>query len=544
MGTKNPRFSRRRKDGDIAAGSIRLVVLLLVSLAVVLFVLETPQEGPQQQQQLQHDWRAMSGGSSLGNPVAIQGSPPHVNQARCASLLEDAYRDPSSSSVVVSPNASLVHDSSTLFHAAAPKGHGDKPFLILHIGPSKTGTTTLQKESVRLQDELQKDGFVYLGRYASRSLRQPAKIAELFSNDDCLKEVAVSLQQDSLTISSTSSVMPKSLPQCWKDRTQGIRDLYHAHNISIIISDEQFSYERQMISICNIDQAYYLPTLLKALGQDWNIMVVATYRRYAEWLLSVAKEVNQKVCHNPQRPEGQWNGPKCWSIWQLVNTYRSTRTGDAFSYMNLDTTVPAWRKHGIPVRMLNLYATEGQSFIASMYCDVIPSAPNACAEACRKATNQDDRPNPNTTHRENVQSVMTTVYNDIVYGAFQAGLLQQPLATNGTAVTRQDFVSSLARQGASMNLQMADLPLYCPRRSDLEVLLQKSLVMERVVLGPDTLRLEREKEHRRDFWRLADERKEFCSVNTQQLLRGKTSWKEVENFLRQLSGTRSFGLTK
>lgn len=489
---------------------IRLETRHLIRIAPILILLILVWQGSQ--------WNQHNKGSASTTQIL---SPPHANQARCPSLLAEASQG------ATSMIQKLSFDDSSAFETT-----NRKPYFILHIGPSKTGTTTLQKDSVRLHDELQKDGMVYLGRYAPRSLRQPAKIAELFANDKCLQQVAASIEKIS-PASTTFSNRDLDLPECWKDRTKGIRDSYHAHNISIIVSDELFSYERQMISICNDPK--YLPTLKMALGQDWNLMVVATYRRYAEWLLSVTKEVNQKVCHNSQRPEGQWSGQRCWSLWQLVNTYRSTTTGDAFSYMNLDTTLPAWSRLGtiIPVRILDLYKT--QPLTTSMYCNVIPNSPHTC-DYLRKTNNNDHLNNT----RENVQSVMTTAYNDIVYDAFVAGLLQPlPIGTNGTSPTRQEFVSALARQGTLMDLQMADLPLHCPRRSDLEALLQKSITMERVLLGTN---LEREGQHQRDFWRLADDRKEFCSVDTQRLLHRKASWKQVLEHLQRLTGSRSFGM--
>jgi len=423
-------------------------------------------------------------------PLSV--SPPHKNTAQCQSALER--------------NISIAGITNTTI----PTDNKKKPYFVLHIGPSKTGTTTLQKESIRLQEYLEQDNNVYLGRYASRSARQPARMAELLSNDGCLQEVSKLFNGN-----SSSTIIPK----CWKERTYRIRE-YNTNHTNIIVSDEHYSYERQLAHVCNDPQ--YWSTLRQALFVDWNLIVVVTYRRYAEWILSVAKEVNQKLCHNPSHPSAQWDGQRCWSLWQLIETYLDTTGGDAFSYMNVDTTSLAYAD--VPVRILNLHASS--SLMTTLYCDVIRNSPNTCRKLQENATTN--------KIMENVQSVMTTVYNDIVFEASRAGLLQ---SEEMREKIRQDFTMEVAKEGDSMGLQMLDLPLLCPRRSDLNRLLRKSLNLERLVIGSD-----REDEHQRDFWRLANEKKAFCGVDTARLLSGKTSWMEVMAHLRRMAGQKSFGM--
>lgn len=377
-----------------------------------------------------------------------------------------------------------------------------KPYFILHIGPSKTGTTTLQKDSVRMQSTLMEDHYVYLGRHAPQQIRRPSQLPHLFLNDDCLQQAANT---------------PSNPPECWIQRINKIKELYHSRNISIVVSDEALSYERQVLPICTDPR--FLPTVLSALS-DWNVRVVVTYRRYAEWLLSGAKETNQKYCLDGKRPEGQWNGVKCSLYRDLVQKFLKPTSGVAFGYANWDTSVLAWKQHGIPVQIMNLHTTN--SLTTTFYCDVVPNAPKTCQQS------RNEHPS-----RENAKHVMTTAYNDIVFDAAQAGLLGEVVSE----MTRQEFVSKVEEQGVSMGLQLVDLPLLCPPRSNLNELLQKSLLMERILWGSDG-----EAEHTREFWELADTRKEFCSVDTQRLLEGKSSWEQVMEYLHRLAGKHTFGL--
>ena len=92
-----------------------------------------------------------------------------------------------------------------------------------------------------------------------------------------------------------------------------------------------------------------------------------------------------------------------------------------------------------------------------------------------------------------------------------------------------------------MGLHMMDLPLICPRRLELEQLLNKSLEMERIIMVPGAHE-EEEKDHQQTFWRLAfNEDMAFCRVDTVRLFRYKTSWEQVVEHLQRLAGKRSFG---
>ena len=67
-----------------------------------------------------------------------------------------------------------------------------KPFLIIHIGPSKTGTSTIQRESVSFQQQgyLAADNYTYIGKFSDSSLRRPTKAANLLDHSKCLEEAA------------------------------------------------------------------------------------------------------------------------------------------------------------------------------------------------------------------------------------------------------------------------------------------------------------------------------------------------------------------
>eukprot|EP00934_Nitzschia_sp_Nitz4_P007515 Nitzschia sp. Nitz4//NODE_159_length_47236_cov_74.723851//16017//17099//NITZ4_additional_000007-RA//-1//CDS//3329531740//7505//frame0 len=358
-----------------------------------------------------------------------------------------------------------------------------------------------------MEHVLKQDRYVYLGRYAAAATRRPANIASLFIRDNCtsvLENGKLLSQQD-----------------CWNDRVRYIRDQYAANNQSIVISDESYSYARYMEAICS--DPSFIPTLRDAIHMDWNWHVVVTYRRYDEWALSVAMETNQKFCHNAERSEGQWifqGGRACWSSFQLMDSQLFKQPADSMFYRNLDVTIPYWRKGGVPVHILRMNPPESQrDFLATFYCDIVPNARHTCQSRL-------ELPTP----RENPKSFLPLVYNDLVYEAARLRILDAE--TRGNA-TRQEFTAKLAAYGDSLGLSFLNLPLDCPDKQWLNVLLQKSLQFERAIF-PDTTDAA-EAKHQQSFWKRALEDKIYCTFNPHVVLHGKQSWNDVLNHLRQFA---------
>ena len=73
----------------------------------------------------------------------------------------------------------------------------------------------------------------------------------------------------------------------------------------------------------------------------------------------------------------------------------------------------------------------------------------------------------------------------------------------------------------------------CPPRDELEMLLNTSLAFERELMPAWYKTPRGETAHRESFWRIVDEKKEFCSVDVNAVLANKTSWDEVLSYLAE-----------
>ena len=110
---------------------------------------------------------------------------------------------------------------------------------------------------------------------------------------------------------------------------------------------------------------------------------------------------------------------------------------------------------------------------------------------------------------------------NLVYDAEKAGLI------NSITQTRKEANEKCESFMEANNVTHADLPLLCPTRSILEDLLEKSLAFEQKMV-PDFFASDLgEAEHIKSFWLMANERREFCDVETERLLEGESSWNGV-----------------
>lgn len=180
------------------------------------------------------------------------------------------------------------------------------------------------------------------------------------------------------------------------------------------------------------------------------------------------------------------------------------RTATSRFYHNLDETLPDWKKHGFATAILNFH---NGHVLTSLLCDILDDAPSACRESRHRSIR----------HVDNRRAV----YDSIVFAAAENGLID-------LNQSRQDAATNLqAYYEQELGLLPEHFPFICPERHELETFLNKSLTLEKNVVPVFFASQHGESEHRASFWHLANRRKEFCRVDTDRLLNGKTSWQEV-----------------
>lgn len=130
--------------------------------------------------------------------------------------------------------------------------HEHAPILILHVGPHKTGTTTIQDAFRSYSAELKSDNYTFMNSNTTR----------------------------------------KGVRSFYGKRStfffDSLRDLVNKNPTNMIVSEEDMSFMRRGGDFFR---------LLKKEFPEWHIHVVVGYRRYHEWLVSLYNQRHKNKRH-------------------------------------------------------------------------------------------------------------------------------------------------------------------------------------------------------------------------------------------------------
>jgi len=384
--------------------------------------------------------------------------------------------------------------------------NNSKPILIMHIGPHKTGCTTIHTDSPTFADALQKDGYVYK-KFGARDY--PKK---MFSPNQCLYETKAYLlnHTNALEVEGQGNNVTLGKEQkraldvpCWNDRLSLLLDGYNNENI--VISEEEFNAKRTV-------QDY---EAIKIAFQDWNLLFVATYRRFAEWLLSAFKEAQK-----PSTTKATWKKPRCENPWDYIEkndkfNYSTSR------YKNLDQTVVRMKAANLSVQIINFH--DKKHITSSLYCDGIPDTPNTCDLALNRTENT----------ISNSRSILSIACCNLVYDAKEMGFI------NASEITRLKANNECESLFAQNDIGQLDLPLICPTDDMLEKLLNKSLTFEKMMVPEIAANEKAVQDHKESFWKMARDR-QFCHVNNTVLLKDGESWDGILSKIRMNTKSGSY----
>lgn len=390
--------------------------------------------------------------SSLLSSVEVQIS--HLSQP-------SVFRNSSSNGLHAPQHISPVLNSSD---TGRKKHH-----LIIHVGPEKTASTSLQKAFYNFATNkraFDRDNYVYMGRYTTlRPLQEvllycPGKMKEN-PEHKCYKRF-LRLVQD----------------ERWRDK-------------NVLLSEEVYCKAIWDVETIPIVQQYFLPLL----QEQWDIEVVAIYRRFHDWLVSARKQRDAELSIRQLWPQEGGEPLDSWKEIMLLRKHE--RYGLRSHY--LPDGLAQWYDLNVSVTVLNLH----QSNITERFvCDFLPNATNTC-QFYRSQRRE---------RTANVRSGLEYFFDNIVYAAAAKGIFDT------TSWRRHDIVKNLTLSYRSI----PDLPLICPSSDDLEDLLQESIRWEQYY-APDHSDIESLK---MSFQEL-DQAKQFCRVDTDLLLEGVSEWSEV-----------------
>lgn len=351
--------------------------------------------------------------------------------------------------------------------------------LVFHVGPPKTGTTTLQTDFTGLREYLEADNYVYAGRFY-----HPATAN---SNSSFLHRNWTELHETA-RIMLKRKVCPGRIErvQCLAEFRRMLEELYPDKNI--LFSDESWGAQVWKTP----DDYAGLQQLATSLG--YELTIVVGYRPFFEWIrsdlfqryrLDMGKAEWKTAWPGKQGGKSiPWLFPSYFRrhVWYEKEIHRFTD----FIMANAHDTVDHLRL----VHLMNSASKDDssqplESLRTQFVCHALPDAPHTC------------------THSRDMDRVQQGLKPGVVVG-IQSRNTQ--VAASDSMHVNHDLIATRAAELGMVNVDqhsrssvrqalrdfveddlglspLQGYPLTCPSAEDLSDLLKQSLELEMTCLG-------------------------------------------------------------
>ena len=396
------------------------------------------------------------------------------------------------------------------------------PYLIIHMGPDKTGTTSIQEFLVKNRKVLESDKI-------DATMSRGTKDKWLNEKLSFFTGVLIEARKGNGAYSRKEKLKTK-----FDERLQTIVDLSDGGTKHVILSTEELRWAK----FWSRDWYYVLTTLQK----HFKICIVLVYRRYFEWLPSryheewrVQGPEGRKVMEWPLNEEEGEKGPGQYTP-TFAQFYEWERTGTCVrqklkcsvyfqhrfesqplgpKFMTHPTlAMKKWLETGdvVPneVKVINFHS---DNLLEEFFCYGLPNAP----ESCQKAKTITKLKNPS---KEEIN------YDLIALAAHKQGLIYDGVSRNQAKSKSKVFLANV------LNQSISDLPNLClgdDGEGGPQMLLEEfrniSYHAERI-LQPSLV-----DGHDEAFDKYAAKKK-FCNVDGHKLLLQNEHWKKYMSVLR------------
>ena len=303
---------------------------------------------------------------------------------------------------------------------------------VIHIGPYKTATTTIQTYSGELVNFLAQDHYEmpwsFLQKEISKGNGKKYKI----------KKVASWWRKQTVFATCFFQNVPQnrmhdeSPDMCERDIYDAGIEIVQRNKNSLLVSAEQFSNtEHEGVE-----------ALQEYLLNRWdNVTIVATYRRYYEWIVSF---YNERYKHHNLYDVAHANEtdrlfPSLYHELLLNHDFN-----DAIQHAYTLSAVARFKKHFRNVVVMN-YHDKSKSLPERFYCDVVPNAHNTCRRLKSRKTNK----KVNTSHNR--------IYEELAYHAHRRGRI----TIQSKKKAKLAEASMHQHQEKTLNLTSDDFPRKC-----------------------------------------------------------------------------------
>lgn len=439
--------------------------------------------------------------------IVIQYSAGFVSAAILVALLNVKWHMVSSTSATSIQTVFRTeneHPAPTITHADnVARGKSSlrlpPPRFILHVGPPKTATSTLHQALNQSFATLKSDNFIYQGKFTGK-LKKYNSTIEYGLRNDCQFEIAEARRQHAW---NSSYPDPSDVP-CWVNVRNKLNSYYKKGN-NIIVSNEAFSNLWQMVTLstdATHQQAmgpFDFPLLQQAL-EGWDVLIVATYRHFWDWLPSARMEQNKL-----QRHKSCSISFPGWVEGMLTSELRADVRISNWHFRYFDEAFRLLPKLGYPIKLMNMY-DDNFDPIVSFHCDVLGPNTSSCAHAKESSSTPRRNPSPDID------------YDAIVCQARKLGWLQP----SESLLEDYKLVESL-RTFHETHMDSRPLLMECTESATLNAIWEESVRLQQEIV-PEYYQQHSLEEEYASYW-LAVEHKKYCSLEAKDLLLGDSSWR-------------------
>ncbi|GFH44326.1 hypothetical protein CTEN210_00800 [Chaetoceros tenuissimus] len=439
-----------------------------------------------------------------------------------------------STTTVTTKNATTKNATTdTIITNNALNQNDNRPLFIIHVGPPKTGSTTLQCTLESLRDKLEQDNFAYIGRPECIGLdiqRHHKQEFNLFASA-LVTDFACHQKLQNLTYiqkykndnANATNNMDAPALECWRKFIDRV-SYYKEQNMNVIFSDEAMASRILGVISYRPNIPYPWDALHTVLG-GWDVRFITLHRPLYEYLPSVYNE-RYKVGPNKQKlclwynsgeegdkciDQGGRKVPKPFDLENGVVTIAGLmEPSQKLCTFPLDLYEELKRRvsHVKLVDMNHREKDGNDDFITEIICHQIHGAIMTCNSLLETRKNKSDKEESPAIVKQRNPS-MPLHYDFIAMEACKRGFIK-----NSTTLSREYVRNSIRHHHEEVNgLKANDFVLDCPDEKTLQEILDLSLDHERRLRGTDGWGEENKEQFKQAFWKSANEKKKFCTVD-------------------------------
>ena len=409
------------------------------------------------------------------------------------------YSSSSSSSGVVRSNLhDNIADSIDGNNNVSNTTNTNKPLFVLHAGPPKTGTTTIQCTLPILSSKLLEDNFIFVGKVSDcpRSSILFSKQDVLYINPRTLARCINNFGRHCGTGDDATQIqclIDKGGPCQTLQQFQMILDSAKRNRRNVIYSSEGM-----------FDNFEFTPHF-KMLLLHFHVKVVVVYRRYYQWLVSRYNSLSKPVKTRIDRKElNMWpdeSGKTIAMLQQVMSgTYNDTNRridlkGDTWDFFAM------YEKHFPDTAAVSMYGDGG--ILKTFLCDVIHAK-----KSCKYT---------DTIFETNRNPSIPLHPDRLTVAAYQKGLIKNK------KIDRNFIRRKVLRKERSLGYkELTDYPLACLATENENRILQRSLQEEKLMFA--NISVDEWEKHDlliRNEFDMYREKGKFCNVDVEKTLERK-----------------------